>query len=136
MADQCPVFELRVVLTVEDVDKALAFYGEALGLPVMRSFQEGRDRGVLLAAGKATVELLSRGTADAVDRIEIGRATAAPVRMALEVGDAPAVSERLEAAGGEKLGKVVDTPWGHRNVRLAAPGGLQVTLFTVMEEPA
>jgi predicted enzyme related to lactoylglutathione lyase len=136
MADQCPVFELRVVLTVEDVDKALAFYGEALGLPVMRSFQEGRDRGVLLAAGKATVELLSRGTADAVDRIEIGRATAAPVRMALEVGDAPAVSERLEAAGGEKLGKVVDTPWGHRNVRLVAPGGLQVTLFTVMEEPA
>jgi hypothetical protein len=27
----------------------------------------------------------------------------------------------------------VETPWKHRNVRLRAPDGMQLTLFTVLE---
>ena len=41
---------------------------------------------------------------------------------------------RLEAAGAERLGGPVVTPWAHRNVRLRTPGGMQLTLFTVVEE--
>ena len=28
----------------------------------------------------------------------------------------------------------VDTPWGDRNARVAAPDGMQLTLFTLSEE--
>jgi guanine deaminase len=41
----------------------------------------------------------------------------------------------LEAAGGDRLGAPVLTPWGHRNVRLRTPDGLQLTLFTADHGP-
>ena len=31
----------------------------------------------------------------------------------------------------ERLGGPVETPWRHRNVRLRAPDGMQLTLFTI-----
>ena len=42
-------------------------------------------------------------------------------------------AERLEAAGAEREGGPVVTPWQHRNVRLRAPDGMQLTLFTVLD---
>ena len=56
------------------------------------------------------------------------------MRLALEVEDSEATAERLEAAGAERLGGPVVTPWSHRNVRLRAPDGMQLTLFTVLED--
>lgn len=52
------------------------------------------------------------------------------MRVALHVGDSAAVADALVAAGAERLGGPVVTPWNHRNVRLAGPGGLQLTLFS------
>jgi hypothetical protein len=43
-------------------------------------------------------------------------------------------TDRLEAAGAVRLGDPVVTPWFDRNVRLAAPDGMQLTLFTVLSE--
>jgi hypothetical protein len=54
------------------------------------------------------------------------------VRLALEVDDSAAAAEALVAAGGELLGGPVVTPWSHRNIRLRAPDGMQLTLFTVL----
>jgi len=56
------------------------------------------------------------------------------VRFALEVEDSEATAERLEAVGAERLGGPVVTPWSHRNVRLRAPDGMQLTLFTVLDD--
>ena len=39
-----------------------------------------------------------------------------------------------QAAGAEALADPVVTPWNHRNVRLRAPDGLQLTLFTVLDD--
>jgi len=39
----------------------------------------------------------------------------------------------LERAGAERIAGPVVTPWKDRNVRLRAPDGLQLTLFTVLE---
>jgi lactoylglutathione lyase len=64
--------------------------------------------------------------------VEVGRRVAGTVRLALEVDDSTAASEDLVAAGGELLGGPVLTPWSHRNVRLQAPDGMQLTLFTVL----
>jgi tRNA(Arg) A34 adenosine deaminase TadA/catechol 2,3-dioxygenase-like lactoylglutathione lyase family enzyme len=133
-AGQSPVHELRFALTVEDYDGAHRFYSEALGLPIVEEWAGPRGRGAVLDAGRATLELLSVDQADLVDEIEVGRRVAGPVRVALEVGDSAATAERLQAAGAELLGGPVVTPWRHRNARLVAPDGLQLTLFTVLSE--
>jgi len=131
-AGKSPVHELRFALTVEDYDGAHRFYSEALGLPIVEQWAGPRGRGAVLDAGRATLELLSVDQAVLVDEIEVGRRVAGPVRVALEVGDSAATAERLQAAGAELLGGPVVTPWRHRNARVVAPDGLQLTLFTVL----
>jgi catechol 2,3-dioxygenase-like lactoylglutathione lyase family enzyme len=113
--------------------KALAFYRDALGLPVIESWENEGGSGAILDAGRATLEVLSRSQTEFVDEIEVGRPSSGPVRFALEVEDSVEAAERLEAAGAEREGGPVVTPWQHRNVRLRAPDGMQLTLFTVLD---
>ena len=124
------VKELRLALTVDDFDAALAFYRDALGLEVKDMWVAPGSKGVLLEAGRATLELFDEGQAAMVDEIEVGRRVAGPVRVAFEVDDSRAVAERLEAAGAERIGGAVETPWQDVNVRLRAPDGMQLTLFS------
>ena len=125
------VRELRLALTVEDFDAALAFYRDGLGLEVLEAWSDG-GRVVLLDAGRATLELLDAEHAATVDELEVGRRVAGPVRVALEVDDSAATADALVAAGAQLIGGPVTTPWQHRNVRLTAPDGTQLTLFTVL----
>lgn len=69
-----------------------------------------------------------------VDEIEVGRRVVGPVRVALQVDDSAATAERLVDAEAEQLAPATATPWNHRNVRLEAPGGLQLTLYTVLAD--
>jgi lactoylglutathione lyase len=125
-----PVQELRTAVTVEDYDGVLAFYRDALGLPVIEAWEDGDARGVILDAGRATLELLSVAQAELIDSVEVGERVAGPVRLALEVADSEATAQRLVEAGAEQLADPVMTPWNDLNVRLRAPGGMQLTLFT------
>lgn len=137
MSGPSPVHELRVAVTVDDYAAALAFYRDALGLPVISSWDNEGGSGVLLDAGRGVLELLSADQAAYVDEIETGRGPArAGIRLALKVDDSTAVAARLVDAGAEALGAPVETPWGHRNARLQAPEGTQLTLFTVLADPA
>jgi catechol 2,3-dioxygenase-like lactoylglutathione lyase family enzyme len=124
-----PVHELRVAVTVDDYEEALRFYRDALGLPVIQSWDEDGKSGAILDAGRATLELLSTAQTALVDEIEGGASPA--IRLALEVDDSAGTADRLEAAGARRLGGPVVTPWRHQNVRLEAPGA-QLTLFTVL----
>jgi lactoylglutathione lyase len=126
--------ELRLVLTVDDFDEALAFYRDALGLPELAAWESTGDARIrLLDAGRATLELVNEAQAAAIDEIEVGERVAGPVRVAFEVDDSTALAARLVAAGAEQLAEPVLTPWNDRNIRLRAPDGLQLTLFTVVE---
>ena len=129
------VRELRVALTVDDFDRALAFYRDTLGLEQLDMWNAPGARGVLLDAGRATLELFDEGQAAAIDEIEVGARVAGRVRFALRVDDSAALAERLEAAGATRFGGPVVTPWGDRNVRVEAPDGMQLTLFTAVEQP-
>ena len=133
---ESPVRELRLALTVTDYDQAVAFYRDRLGLPVLESFEGPEGAGVVLDAGRATLELLSVRQAELVDRVEVGSRVAGPVRVALEVADSGQTARRLVDGGAEALAEPVVTPWRHRNVRVRAPGGLQLTLFTVLDDAA
>jgi catechol 2,3-dioxygenase-like lactoylglutathione lyase family enzyme len=127
--------ELRLVLTVDDVDEALALYRDALGLSEREAW-EGEGEGARIAildAGRATLELVNEAQAAAIDAIEVGERVAGPVRIAFEVDDSSAVAVRLVAAGAEQLAEPVVTPWNDRNVRLRAPDGMQLTLFSVVD---
>jgi lactoylglutathione lyase len=129
------VKELRLVLTVDDFDAAVAFYRDELGLATQEIWTAEGARGVLLDAGRATLELLDEAQAAIVDEVEVGRRVAGEVRVAFEVESPAQVADRLEAAGATRLADPVETPWRSLNVRLAAPDGTQLTLFSPLEVP-
>jgi lactoylglutathione lyase len=126
------VRELRLVLTVADFDAALALYRDALGLQEREAWEAESESGriAILDAGSATIELINESQAEAIDRIEVGRRVAGPVRIALEVADSAAAAERLTKAGAKVLAGPTVTPWNDRNVRLSTPDGNQLTLFS------
>jgi catechol 2,3-dioxygenase-like lactoylglutathione lyase family enzyme len=128
------VKELRIALTVDDYERAVAFYRDALGLPERESWDRPDGRGTILEAGTATLELFDPRQAASLDEVEVGRRVSGPIRFALEVDDSPAVADRLVAAGATREGAVVDTSWRDRNVRVRAPDGMQMTLFTHLGE--
>ena len=125
------VTELRVTLTVDDFDQALAFYRDALGLEQLADWSTDDGRVVVLEAGKATLELFDHAQAAAVDAIEAGRRVSGTVRLALQVADSADKAGQLVAAGAEEVAPPVTTPWGDHNARVRAPDGMQLTLFTV-----
>jgi len=126
------VRQLRLVVTVEDYDRAVAFYRDELGMPEEMAFASDDGRIVILDAGRATLELTDARHAAFIDRVEVGRRVAGPIRVALEVDDTAATTDRLVAAGAELIAPPVETPWRSVNARLAGPD-LQLTLF---QEPA
>lgn len=130
MTDTAPVRELRLVVTVTDYDEAIHFYRDVLGLPELADFSSPDGRVMLLAAGRATIEIVNQDQADFIDRVEVGRRVAGPIRIALEVDDSAATTTHLSTNGATVLAEPTRTPWNSLNARLEAPGNLQLTLFT------
>ena len=125
--------EFRVVLTVPDFDRAVAFYRDALGLEQVADWSGENGRVVLLEAGRATLELFDESQAAYVDEVEAGRRVSGPVRLAVGVTDSEETARRLAAAGAEEVAAPVTAPWGDRNARVQAPDGMQLTLFSPAE---
>jgi lactoylglutathione lyase len=124
------VTELRVALTIAEFEKAVAFYGDALGLEQLADWSDEHGRVIAFSAGRATLELFDEAQAAKVDAIEAGRRISGTVRLAFEVADSEEMARRLVAAGAEQVGQPVLTPWGDRNARVEAPDGMQMTLFS------
>lgn len=120
--------ELRVSMTVRDFDRALRLYRDQLGLEQVASWDE-HGHGVVLAAGRATLELLDEEHAEYLDGIEVGARVSGPIRLAFEVDDAADAAQRMADAGATIVKADVVTPWGDRNTRLADHDGIQLTLF-------
>ncbi len=127
------VLQMRLVVTAPDYEAALAFYRDALGMREIGAFSSPGGRVTILDAGRATLELADPPHAAYVDEVEVGRRVAGHVRVAFQVRDAAAASERLVAAGAELIARPVETPWRSLNARLDGPAGLQLTLFEELE---
>ncbi len=69
-----------------------------------------------------------------IDQVEVGERVAGPVRLAFEVQHAQAAVDAGCAAGARLVHPPVRTPWGHYNARLAAPNGMQLTFFQILDE--
>ena len=127
------VLQLRVVVTAQDYDEALAFYRDALGLTEEAAYASPDGRVTILEAGRATLEIADPAQAEFIDRVEVGRRVAGHIRLAFEVTDAAEATRRLAAAGADVLAEPANTPWHSLNARLEGPAGLQLTLFQEQE---
>jgi NAD(P)-dependent dehydrogenase (short-subunit alcohol dehydrogenase family)/catechol 2,3-dioxygenase-like lactoylglutathione lyase family enzyme len=126
--------ELRVALTVGDFDRSTRFYRNDFGLPVVDEWSSEEGRGLLLSAGKATLELVDAAQAEYIDQIEAGERVSGPVRLASNTPDVQASADALQETGADTKGDAILTPWGHLNRRLRDPNGLQLTLFQSVED--
>jgi len=114
MPAQPRVTELRLVVTADDYDDALAFYRDALGLAELESFTERAGHVTILDAGRATLEVNDPAYAAYIDDVE----------------DCADATDRLVEHGARLIAAPTRTPWDSLNSRLDAPANLQLTLFT------
>ena len=127
---KAPVRQLRLVVEAEDYEAAVIFYRDVLGLPEEEAYEgEGNARVTILGAGRATLELSNPAQVKLIDRVEAEGKPSARLRIAFEVDDTAAVTADLVEAGADLIATPRETPWRSLNSRLAAPAGLQVTLF-------
>lgn len=127
------VHEMRIAMTVAQYEEAVAFYRDALGLAEIESWDRPDGRGTILDAGHATLELFDPRMAESLDAIEVGRRVSGTIRFALEVDDSIATAERLVEHGATREAEVVVTSWRDQNVRVRAPDGMQLTIFTHLD---
>jgi catechol 2,3-dioxygenase-like lactoylglutathione lyase family enzyme len=131
---KAPVRQLRLVVEAEDYEAAVIFYRDVLGLPEEEAYEgEGNARVTILDAGRATLELSNPAQVKLIDRVEAEGQPSARLRVAFEVDDTAAVTADLVEAGADLIATPRETPWRSLNSRLAAPAGLQVTLFQELE---
>jgi predicted enzyme related to lactoylglutathione lyase len=129
-----PVLQMRVVVEAEDYERAVHFYRDVLGLTEQAAFEgEGDARVAILNAGRATLEIANPAQKRMIDEVEVGRPAAPKIRVAFEVVDSAATTDRLVGAGATLIAAPVETPWRSLNSRLDAPAGLQITLFQELE---
>jgi predicted enzyme related to lactoylglutathione lyase len=126
------VKELRLVVTADDYEEAVAFYRDVLGLPERASYSSENGR-VVIEVERATLEIADPGQADFIDEVEVGRRVAGKYRLALEVDDSNETTRKLADAGATVLAEPTRTPWNSLNARLETPGGIQLTLFTELD---
>ncbi|MFF5217450.1 VOC family protein [Micromonospora sp. NPDC000442] len=124
------VRQLRLVVQADDYDAAVRFYRDVLGLPEQAAFSGSDDaQVVILDAGRATLEIANPAQKRMIDNVEVGRQVAPRIRVAFEVDDTAATTDRLVAAGAEQVAPPTTTPWQSVNARLDAPAGLHITVF-------
>lgn len=134
--DRPTVRQLRLVVEADDYDAAVAFFRDALGLPEEAAYSGGDGaRVVILDAGRATLEIANPAQKAMIDEVEVGRQVAPRLRIAFEVDDSRAATNRLVAAGATEVAPPTVTPWQSLNARLDAPAGLHITVFEELRTP-
>jgi predicted enzyme related to lactoylglutathione lyase len=125
---------MRLVVEATDYEEAVRFFRDVLGLPeeLAVSGPDGAEV-TILQAGRATLELANPAQKRFIDEVEVGRQVAPRLRVAFEVADSAAATDRLVEAGAALVAAPVETPWRSLNARLDVPAGLQVTLFQELD---
>ena len=131
-----PVLQMRLVVEAADYDAAVAFYRDVLGARTeLRVHGEAGEKVTILDVGRATLEISNPEQVAMIDDVEVGRRVSPPLRVAFEVADARATTDRLVEAGAALVAPPTRTPWESLNARLEAPGGLQITVFEELDSP-
>lgn len=127
---EVPVLQMRLVVAVDNYEEAVAFYRDVLG--ASQSLQGHSPEGAcvtILEVGRATLEIANASQVDLIDEVEVGRPVSPHLRVAFEVFDTSATTDRLVRGGATLVAPPTTTPWASLNSRLEAPGDLQLTIF-------
>ncbi len=126
---------MRLVVEADDYEAAIAFYRDVLGLPEELAVAGPNGAQVtILEAGRATLEIVNAAQKEYIDHVEVGRPVAPRLRLAFEVSDTARTTAALVEAGAGLIAEPTRTPWRSLNARLAAPAGLQITIFQEPDE--
>ncbi len=123
-----------VVLFVDDLDRALAFYADKVGLPV-RLRAEGY---VEFAVEGAKFALLARSrVAELTGDVQAGRPAPGTHEGAVTVlvDDMDRTYREMSARGVSFLDTPKDRPWGQRTVHFHDPEGHLIELATNLPRP-
>jgi len=117
--------ELSAGFTVNDLERSMRFYIEALGFTVKERWErDGKLNGVMLVAGTCELALGQDDWAKGRHR-----AKGAGFRLyAATAQDLTAIAARIRAHGAAAEGPLV-APWGARIVSVTDPDGFQITIF-------
>jgi hypothetical protein len=95
-----------------------------------KEWQEETGNGIILEAGKASLELIDEKHAALIDQIEVGSRVAGPVRLALNAGEnLTKLRNALLQNGSTSVAEVRKAPWSDV-ARIQTPDGMQLTLFS------
>lgn len=121
-------------LIVLDVDEALAFYRDGLGLEVISDVANGDFRWVSLSIpGQAGLNIVlsapGAGRSDEDAQIiaeQVAKGSFGP--LVFSVGDLDALYESLAASGAEVLQEPMVQPWGPRDCAFRDPSGNMIRI--------
>lgn len=108
---------------VEDVNEALKFYCDTLGLELKE--RDGGQYAVIVVAGVLHLGIWNRahaaestlGSADKADQIPLG------FTLEFEVDEANSTSDKVSGAGYDVTQPPRVEPWGQTTCRMFSPGG-------------
>ena len=113
--------ELFPILSTRDLERALAFYRDALG-GVVRFSYPGPDGAPVYVGVDLGSSHLGIGFADGLEPSPRPRA----VSLWLYADDCDALVERIRSSGGTIVEEPADQPWGERVARVLDPDGNEV----------
>lgn len=123
------VLRSNVVVNVDDVGEMRVFYGDVLGLRIVKSWDEPAGAGAIVAIGpSSTIEFIGPPHAE---RTTPGAARG--VEIMVGVADAPAWLDRLRADGVPIVRELIDNPWGDRSFGVDDPEGRRVWIYELLE---
>jgi lactoylglutathione lyase len=122
------ISELRVAITVEEFERAVAFYRDGLGLDPGELWTDN-GLGQMFLAGRASLELFDAAYASHIDQLEVGERVSGRIRFAFQVDDVQAAVRRALEYGATLVHEPALTPWNDLNARIQSPEGQQITLY-------
>ena len=116
---------LGVSLTVQDIEKSIAWYCDVVGFMLDRKIErDGKLRGAVVLAGDVRMILNQDDGGKGWDRRK-GEGFSLNFVTAQSVDD---VADRIEAHGGTLETQPADMPWGVRSFRLQDPDGYKLAI--------
>jgi uncharacterized glyoxalase superfamily protein PhnB len=116
---------LAASLTVNDLQKSLAWYRDVVGFTVDQEYvREGKLLSVALRAGDVRILLNQDDGAKGSDRAK----GAGFSLMITTAQDVDGIARRIRESGGTLASEPADMPWGGRAFRLQDPDGFRLAV--------
>ena len=124
---------VRFELFVDDYDRTIGFYTEALGFSVARreaSYVSLRHGDVTIGLG-LIASLPADGAGPGFTQRRVRREHGAGVEIVLETDDLDGLYERVLASGFPLAEPMTSRPWGLRDFRITDPDGYYLRLTEI-----